>query len=92
MELTILEYLMYFSLVILGVVAHFVKKLANLNKRGILISPKKYFMQYPYQTTLSFIGGIVGYFGMLSVGELSIISAVLLGYACDSIFERDLKK
>lgn len=91
MDITTLQYGLFFFAMIMGVVAHMVKKLADLNKAGTLISPKDYFMKFPYQTTLSLLGGIAGYFLMISTGDISYISALLAGYTADSIFTRKIK-
>ena len=89
-NITYLQYGLYFGAMTMGVVAHMVKKLADLNKQGILLSPKDYFMKFPYQTTLSVLGGIAGYFLMISTGDISYIAALLAGYTADSIFTRKL--
>lgn len=85
-----IQYGLYFGAMVMGVVAHMIKKLADLNKTGVLISPKDYFMKFPYQTILSIFGGIAGYFLMLSTGDMSYIAAILAGYTADSIFTRKL--
>jgi len=88
--LTYIDYGLYFAAMILGVVAHMVKKLANLNKQGTLLSPANYFKLYPYQTSLSFLGAGAGYIMMISTGDISFMSALLIGFAADSFFERKL--
>ena len=85
-----LQYGLYFGAMMMGVVAHMIKKLADLNKAGTLISPKDYFMKLPYQTTLSLFVAIAGYFLMISTGEISYIAALLAGYTADSIFTRKI--
>lgn len=88
--LTYIDYGLYFVAMLLGVAAHMIKKLANLNKQGTLLKPQEYFAKYPYQTSLALIGGVAGYFVMLSTGDLSFLTALLYGYAADSVFERKL--
>ena len=85
-----LQYGLYFGAMLMGIIAHMVKKLANLNKQGTLITPVNYFKLYPYQTTLVFLGGLAGYFLMISTGDISFISALLAGFTADSIFERKI--
>jgi len=89
-DINYLQYGLYFGAMAMGVIAHMVKKLAELNKQGTLISPKDYFMKFPYQTTLSVLGGIAGFFLMISTGEISYIAALLAGYTADSIFTRQI--
>jgi len=89
-NLTYLQYGLFFVTMLMGVIAHMVKKLADLNKQGTLLSPKDYFMKFPYQTTLSLLGGIAGYFLMISTGDISYIAALLAGYTADSVFTRKI--
>ena len=92
MELTYIDYLILFSGMLLGVVAHMVKKLAELNKKGILISPSNYFMKYPYQTILAVLGGLAGFFMLVSMGDTTVITYILTGYTADSVFSRKIEE
>lgn len=81
---------------LLGVLTHFLKKLINLKKSGKEVSPLQYWKLYPYQTSLSLVGAIVGYFFMLEADQLTMATAYAIGYMSDSVSdvvgERGFKK
>lgn len=81
---------------VLGVLTHFLKKLLNLKKSGNEVSPLEYWKLYPYQTTMSLVGAVVGYFFLVEAGQLSIATAYAIGYMSDSVSdvvgERGFKK
>lgn len=76
------------ALIAFGIVFHFVTKLSELESAGRIITPWQYWREHPY-TSLSVI--MAAYLFMLlqyGLGELTHSSALLTGYACNSIGDR----
>lgn len=77
-----------FTMLWFGVAIHLVKELARIKtESGVMISPKKYIMDHPYQSVLMVIGALVGFTILMETGQLTPINALMYGYISDSIID-----
>lgn len=72
-------------LLLLGDVTHVVKKVVERRKTDDKFSLKDYLTKYPYKTFLVVMAGAAGYLGLLSINELTYVSAFMTGYVADSL-------
>ena len=79
----IAEVLLNFSLVFVGIFAHFIKK-CKVEKISLL----HYWKDQPYNSMLSLIGAFVGFVVLLKMGDSNIISYFRAGYLADSMLNR----
>lgn len=74
-------------LILLGIIAHFVKRLYDLEQTGTILSPISFVRMHPYafvSTILSaYLLGAFWYF----IGQLNEVTAILTGVACNSAFD-----
>lgn len=74
------------GLLVLGIVAHWGKKLMEIHQEtGRLMTPAEYFRAQPYRviwTTLLAVGAGIA---LYSMGELTPVTAIVYGFACDSV-------
>lgn len=71
-----------------GVALHLIKELARIkNEEGVIITPKAYIMNHPYQSTLMIMGALIGYVILLETNQLTAINALMYGYISDSIID-----
>ncbi len=78
-------YLVTVGLMLLGAVTHIIKKVVERRKTNEKFSLKDYLTKYPYKTFLVIMAGAAGYLGLLSVSELTFVSAFMTGYVADSL-------
>ena len=72
-------------MLILGVLAHFFKALAQIRVNGHPINPIKYWLDHPYHSALTVIGAIVGYVALMETGQLTAINAFGIGFMANSV-------
>lgn len=73
-------------MLLMGLAAHFIKDMARIRKEtGRLITPRDYWLMYPYQSLLCIIGAVAGYLIMYETGQLSGVNAFGIGYLANSI-------
>lgn len=75
------------GLVLIGMMAHFVKKLADLEQTGTILSPVTFVAQRPYTTLSAIMGGLLLALAAHYVGELSYLAALLIGVGCSDAFD-----
>lgn len=75
------------GLVIIGMMAHFVKKLADLEQTGTILSPITFVAQRPYTTLSAVMGALLLALAAYYVGELSYLAAILIGVGCSDAFD-----
>jgi len=83
-----------FFIGLLGVFSHFLKKYKRNQldvKYGNTITAfvYYYFKNDSLSTIYSFIGYIVGFIGAIKLGQNDTVSIFMLGYLCDSIFNKE---
>lgn len=78
-------YFLTIGLMLLGAVTHVVKQVVERRKTDDKFSFKDYLIKYPYKTFLVVMAGVAGYFGLLSIDELTYVSAFMTGYVADSL-------
>lgn len=87
-----------FILMMMGLITHFVKAMAEIKKgTGITMTPRMYYFQNPWHTILSFVGAFVGYAFFIGDEDLSKLSdtaanalranAFFVGYMADSVID-----
>jgi hypothetical protein len=81
----ILNYVALVALAFAGMFAHFLKK--NI-KGETLTEVKSYFKDNFRSTTLAVFGTIIGLLIAISTDSLNYVSAPLIGYTFDSIFNK----
>lgn len=79
--------LSYFPLCMLGLVLHFLKKKV---KTESFHEVKQYFTTHRVSTVTSILSSIVLLYIFDSMGQLNVVSAILCGYATDSLFQRQI--
>lgn len=82
---SVLFYLPYFLVSLIGMFAHFLKKKV---KGESFVEIKAYFKDHLKQTLLALFGTFFGFVGLVTTGEVSYITAPMIGYLCDSIFNK----
>lgn len=87
MDYSIWYYIACFGFLSLGLLTHFLKKLVVARKDDEGINFKSYWIDHPYQSIISIIGGIVGFALMIEMGELSLLTSFFYGYIADSSIE-----
>ena len=76
-----------FGLVIAGMVAHFVKKLADLEQTGTILSPITFVAQKPYATLSAIVGSLLLAAFFHFIGQLNEVTALLTGVMCSDAFD-----
>lgn len=73
-------------MVILGLLTHFLKDLIRIKQEeGAPPNIIKYWKDNPYQTLLSIVGALSGYFALLETGQLTALTAFGIGYMANSV-------
>ena len=83
MELT--DHIFPVLALLLGYVVHILKKVIQQRQSNKAFSLKDYLLAWPYQSIVSLIMSVGGYFGLLATGELSAASAFLMGVTANSL-------
>lgn len=79
--------LSYLPLCMLGLMLHFLKKKV---KTESFHEVKQYFTTHRVSTVTSILSSIVLLYIFDSMGQLNVVSAILCGYATDSLFQRQV--
>jgi hypothetical protein len=78
---------MLFGLVLLGMIGHFVKKMADLEAAGTVLSPAVFVKQKPWQTSSAVMGGLLLAMVFHWAGQLNELAALLTGIGCSEAFD-----
>lgn len=81
------ELMWKFGLVLVGMVAQFIKKMADLEAAGTLITPWQYCRDKPWRTLLAINSGFLAAYILHLMGELNNASAIAVGLACTEIYD-----
>lgn len=74
------------SMLILGLLSHFLKDFIKIKKdTGKMVNPLTYWKENPYQTLLSTIGAVSGYFALMETAQLTALTAFGIGYMANSV-------
>lgn len=68
-----------------GVLVHVFKKVIEKRQDNATFHLKDYLTAYPYQTAVSVLMSVGGYFTLLATGELTGASAFLMGVTANSL-------
>ncbi len=79
-----MEMFLYVFLAIVGIFAHFLKKLAEGNRAGKDLRWGSYWADHPYEVGLSIVGTVILFAIAWEMEELGVISAVMSGYVGNS--------
>lgn len=85
MAVDLLIYLGYFALAFLGMLGHYLKRRV---KGETFSDVRGYFVNHARESILSLIGLVIGFLAAYSTETLNMVSAPLIGYTADSIFNR----
>lgn len=83
-------YALTFFCLLIGVMLSYLSKMKELNAlaRAKKLPPPHwlaYYRDFPYATAYSALSSIIGYFMLIGMGELSIITAIGMGFIGESI-------
>ena len=70
---------------VLGTFVHILKKVMQERQANNAFHLDDYLMAWPYQTVVSVLMSVGGYFGLMAAGELSAASAFLMGVTANSM-------
>lgn len=76
------------ALVLLGILFHFITKLAELEMQGRIITPWRYWRDHPYTSLIVIIAAYLVMALQYAIGELSYSAAILTGIACNSLGDK----
>jgi hypothetical protein len=82
-----LSMLLASALMFLGVIAQFIQKMAELEDAGQGMTPWAYLRAHPYRAASMVMASEILLFVWQAMGELSVVSSILTGYACQSAAE-----
>lgn len=73
-------------MLVLGLVAHFLKDFARIRKEtGRNPSIMRYWRDNPHQSLLSVVSAVAGFIVLLETKELTSVTAFMLGYMANSV-------
>lgn len=75
------------ALIAAGMVAHFIKKLYDLEQAGTILSPREYARSHPYGVALAVIGGYLFASLLYFAGQLNESVSILTGVMCSEAFD-----
>ena len=81
----ILEYAFIVIALLLGVVAHIVKKVIQQREMDKTFSLSRYLTENPYKTFMTIFYAAAGAAGLHMDGSLSIYTAIVTGFAANSL-------
>ena len=84
-EYGILYLLLNFLVMVIGIIAHFLKKKI---KGETIDDIKNYFRSHFRNTVISIIGAIFGFVLLVTTASLGIIASFTVGYAADSMLNK----
>lgn len=76
------------ALVAVGVLFHFLVKLAELEQLGKIVSPWGYWREHPYTSLIVVVAAYLVMALQASIGELSYSAAILTGIAANSLGDK----
>lgn len=68
-----------------GIIAHIVKKVIEVRESDRTFSMKRYLTENPYKTFMVFFYAIGGAFALHMDGTLSVYTAIVTGFAANSL-------
>lgn len=82
----------YFALSMIGNFAHILTKLATMEEEGNKFTLLEYLSNHKYSIILGVFLAIIGVLSAWGIEELSVTTAILAGFCCDSITKNMLNK
>jgi len=79
--------LSYFPLCMLGLAIHFLKKKIKTEN---FIEVRQYFTTHRVSTLTSILSALVLLYIFDAMGQLNVVSAIMAGYATDSLFQKQV--
>lgn len=76
------------GLVMLGILFHFMTKLAELEVAGKIVTPMAYWSQHPYTSAMVVAAAYLFMALQYALNELSYSAAILTGIACNSLGDK----
>lgn len=76
-----------FLLVLAGMAVQFVKKMADLEASGTLITPWQHYRQKPWGALLLFISTMFLAYSLHLVGQLNEFGALSVGFCCNEAYD-----
>lgn len=83
--MTPVEYALVGLGLVLGVVAHIIKKVIEQRETDTTFSLKRYLVERPYKTFMVLFYAVGGTVGLYMDGTLSIYTALVTGFAANSL-------
>ncbi len=78
-------YLLLILAMVMGTATHVLKKVVERRKTDQTFSLKNWLTKYPYKTVLTLMAGVAGFLGLMASGELTYVSAFMVGYMANSL-------
>lgn len=75
---------MEIALLVVGIAAHWIKKLIESRQSGDKVGPIEAFKERPYHVLKVTLVALAGGIALFEMGQLNAISALLFGYFADS--------
>jgi hypothetical protein len=72
----------------IGIVFHFLTKLAELEEQGVILTPIRYWSQHPYTSALVVVAAILVMALQYIINELTYSAALLTGVAANSMGDK----
>lgn len=79
-------------LALLGLVAHFLKKLIEAKQSGNGVTFRQYYLANPYSTLSSVVLCLAGMAMLWGSDELTRVTAFMLGYMADSVISAIIRR
>lgn len=76
-----------FGLVVVGMIAQFLKKMSDLEAAGTLMTPWAYARDRPWRTLTAIFGGFVAAYAFHLMGQLNGLAALFTGMASTEAFD-----
>jgi len=74
-----------------GILTHIVKKVVELRASDPTATMSGYLKSYRYQAFLTFVSAVVGFVMLMNSGELTLVTAFMAGYMCNSLTDASRK-
>lgn len=81
----LIELLTVVALVLLGTLAHVLKRIVEVRQDNKEFGIKEYFGLYPYATALMVLTALGTSAGLYAAGELTLVTAFATGYMAQSV-------
>lgn len=76
-----------YLLVVAGIIAHFINRMASLEASGTVLSPLKFLGQRPYAAMLAVVGAFLLAYFLDLMGQLNEVAGLGCGVACNEAFD-----